>query len=264
MKNKLQTTSRAAAHSLTPKLHPSTTPRLHHSNAPTLQRPNASTGRYALRRGLGSWELNFKGQSAVLKHEKGIMYVAYLLTHPSNGLHALDLASRINSIGGSQVGMAQITDPTTGRTVLLESHSRIQERSLSLDRAAAMRAVLRTQTELEAMLEDHLVIEPIRRRAEEDLKALYDYEQKHCARVTDSAQRAARTVRMAIKRFHRRLAAAVDANGNPHTVFRRFADHLEKYILVPSARFSCRTGGRNSTGLAGCFTYEPPRGITWV
>src|SRR6266404_7953170 len=98
MKNKLQTTARTAAHSINPSIQKSINP----------------PGRYALRRGLGSWELTFKGQSAVLKDEKGIMYVAYLLTHPSNGLHALDLASRINSIGGSQVGMAQITDPTTG------------------------------------------------------------------------------------------------------------------------------------------------------
>src|SRR5947209_1255502 len=100
MKNKLQTTSRAAAHSLTPKLHHSSTPRLHHSDTPI--------PRYALRRGLGTWELTFKGQRAVLKHEKGINYVAYLLTHPSKEpLHALDLASRINSIDGNQVGMAQ-------------------------------------------------------------------------------------------------------------------------------------------------------------
>jgi len=54
------------------------------------------------------------------------------------------------------------------------------------------------------------------------------------------------------------------SDGHPHPVLRLFAGHLEKHLLIPSARFSCRTGGRNSTGLAGCFTYEPPPGVTWT
>jgi len=145
-----------------------------------------------------------------------------------------------------------------------KSHARIQERSPSLDDAAAMRAVLRTQTELEALLEDEDQIEPVKGQAMRDLKALYDYEQTNCPRVTDTAQKAARTVRMAIKRLYRRLATAVDSDGHPHPVLRLFAGHLEKHLLIPSARFSCRTGGRNSTGLAGCFTYEPPPGVIWA
>src|SRR6266404_3845719 len=98
-----------------------------------------------------------------------------------------------------------------------KSHARIQERSPSLDDAAAMRAVLRTQTELEALLEDDDQIEPVKLQAMRDLKALYDYGRINCPRVTDTAQKAVRTVRMAINRFYRRLATAVDSNGKPRS-----------------------------------------------
>jgi hypothetical protein len=35
--------------------------------------------RYALRRGLGFWELTFEGRQAIFKHELGALYVACLL-----------------------------------------------------------------------------------------------------------------------------------------------------------------------------------------
>src|ERR1035437_10044355 len=49
--------------------------------------------RYALRRGLGFWELTFEGQQAIFKHELGALYVACLLLDPPREpIHAVALA----------------------------------------------------------------------------------------------------------------------------------------------------------------------------
>src|SRR6266566_1346912 len=106
----------------------------------TIHRMGGSEPRYALRKHLGYWELTFEGQKAILKHEQGIAYVAYLLLNPPpEPIHALDLATRIAVLSGKKIGIAEITDPNSGRRVLLESQARIQERSPSLDDAISMR-----------------------------------------------------------------------------------------------------------------------------
>ena len=190
--------------------------------------------------------------------------MAYLLLNPPDEpIHALDLVTRIAALDRKNAGLPEIVDPVTGATVSVETLATLQQRSLSLDDAQLMRGVLRSQNELETILEDPKTIEPVRREVERDLEALYRYEEKHCLRTIDAAQKAARTVRMAINRFCDHLAAATDIQGSPHAVLRLFAKHLKDHLLVPSARFP---GGRTRTanGIAGCFTYEPPAGITWA
>jgi hypothetical protein len=55
--------------------------------------------RYALRKGLGCWGLTFDGKSAVLMHEQGIYYVAYLLMNPAEEpIHGLALALKIKAL----------------------------------------------------------------------------------------------------------------------------------------------------------------------
>ena len=73
----------------------------------------------------------------------------------------------------------------------------------------------------------------------------------------NQAQNAADAVRLAIRRLQRHLAGAVETDGEPHLGLRALADHIEKYILIPSAR-------RSASGTPGCFTYEPPPGVRWV
>jgi hypothetical protein len=65
------------------------------------------------------------------------------------------------------------------------------------------------------------------------------------------------------KRFHARLAKAVDAEGRPHPVLQGFARHLREHLLVPSGRGGGHGGARASWSGAGCFTYEPPPGVVW-
>src|SRR4051812_3038387 len=65
-----------------------------------------SCRRFTLRRGLGFWELTFGGEKAVLKDEKGLAYVAYLLLNgPGEAVHALDMVTRIRAANGRHHGL---------------------------------------------------------------------------------------------------------------------------------------------------------------
>jgi hypothetical protein len=241
------------------------TPRVSQARAGSVETAPQKVPQFALRKGLGFWEVIFKGQRGFFKHEQGATYVAYLLLNPpKEPIHALDLCTRLAypKRGGSS-GIAELVDPETGKVVPLEAHARIQERNLGLEDAETMRTVLRTQNQLEAVLEDKLLSDQVRRATERELIALYDYEKEHWRTMRDSAERAADAVGRAIKRFYGHLASALDASGGPHGVLRAFAEHIRRHLLVPSGRCCARGGPRRGDGLAGCFTYEAPEGIVW-
>jgi hypothetical protein len=220
--------------------------------------------RYSLRKGLGTWDLTFDSQEAGLKHEKGIFYVDWLLYHPpEHPLHALDLITKIPDMYRKQLGLPQIANPATGQAIQLDSDARIQERSLALDDADTMRALLRRERELEAIL-DSDESEPVKAEALRELEELAEFQRQHGRQSQDSAHRAVRSVRMAITRFHQHLLAATDAEGKPHQILRPFAHHLEKHLLIPSARYRASAGAHAPGPLAGCFTYDPPPGISWA
>jgi hypothetical protein len=236
--------------------------------APASQTSNSDLlppARYALRKGLGCWELTFDWQHEILRHEQGLALVAYLLLNPpEEPIHALDLAVRVAPVTSKGACISEIVDPETGQMVYLEKHARIQERSLALDEALTMRAVIRQQNDLEALLERKDTFAPVREEAESELKALYNYETERSERARDSAQRAVRAVRMALKRFHKRLRDARDGEGRPVPVLRAFAEHLQRFLLIPSAMCSLAMGLRTHSGFPGCFTYEPPHGVRWT
>src|SRR2546421_12305896 len=92
-----------------------------------------SPPRYALRHSRGFWKLTFNGQEAHFKHERGILYVAYLLNNPpSQPIHALDLAARIPALSPRRLGITELVDPATGEPLCLERHARLHEHSLTL------------------------------------------------------------------------------------------------------------------------------------
>jgi len=219
--------------------------------------------RYCLRKDLGFWRLRFRGREAVFKHEKGASYVAYLLVNaPEEPIHALDLAARLSVPDRKNPGIAELVDPATGRVVPLPSDARIEERGLALEDAQTMREVLRTEEQLEALLEDEDQVEPVRREAERELIALYDYETKHTRTIRDNAQKATDAVGRAISRLQGHLAEAVGASGEPNLVLRSFAEHLRERLLLPSGRGGKPGGGRR-TRMRGCFIYLPPAGVAW-
>jgi hypothetical protein len=221
--------------------------------------------RYAIRKGFGFWDLTFDHTDTVAKHEKGVFYFAHLLTNPpEHPIHALDLIAQIPEMYRKQLGIQRITDPASGKLASLGSSARLQERSLVLDDAETMRALLRKEKELESILDDENESEPVKAEALRELEQITDYQKQHGGRTKDGAQRAAQTVRQAMTRFYHHLLASVDKNGNPHPVLCPFALYLQNYILIPSARYSGHGGPYARDGMAGRFTYEPPPGHHWV
>jgi hypothetical protein len=218
-----------------------------------------------LRRDLGFWQLTFEGQFAVIKHERGILFVAYLLLNPPpHPIHAIDLIAKIPELYRQQLGLTEIVDPATGLPVQLEADARLQERSLALDDAELARALLKEEKKLYALLDDPEEIEPVKAEALRRLEELAEFQKHHARRSVDTAQRLARTTRQAISRLHVQLAAATDMHGNPHPVLHPFAEHINKYILIPSARYAAPGPRTARSGLAGCFSYEPPPGAVWA
>ena len=200
-----------------------------------------------------------------MRHEQGLFYVAYLLTHPpQEPLHGLAVALRALSLyDPRQLGAGESPSALTqGATPSVDAP--IQQRSLGFEHANEAWAVRRKQLELEAILDDEDQIEPVRAEVQRELMEIYDYQKHNKAKTRDAAQRAVRAVRMAIRRVHRHLATTVDAAGRPHPVLRPFAEHLEKHLLIPSARYSDHVRTYLRAGLAGCFTYEPPPGVIWA
>jgi hypothetical protein len=120
------------------------------------------------------------------------------------------------------------------------------------------------QRALETVLDDELAIKPVKAEARWEREEILEFLRKNSWRTRDNAGRCVRAVAVAIKRFHARLAKAVDAEGRPHPVLQGFARHLREHLLIPSGRGGGHGGARASWSGAGCFTYEPPTGVVWT
>jgi hypothetical protein len=203
---------------------------------------------YALRRGLGFWELTFAGRQAVFKHELGALYVAcLLLDSPREPIHAVALALKASDLTGQAAEPDEV----------------VQQRSLGLDDAAAVRALWRRQRALERVLGDDEEIDPVKAEALRELEEVTEFLRKNPWRSRGGAERCVRAITAAIKRLHVRLAAAADAEGQPHPVLRAFGRHLHEHLLLPSGRGGGYARGRPAATYPGCFTYEPPPGVVW-
>jgi hypothetical protein len=218
------------------------------TNPPISDRSHPDGSQYALRRGLGFWEVVFEGWHATFKHEPRASYVAWLLLHPPRKpIHALVLALEARTLSGQTPGAAEI----------------VQQRYLGLDEAEAVRNLRRRERELEAVLDDDEEIEPVKAEALRELEAIAAFMRKHPWRSRDCVQKCARAVGLAIRCLHARLAGALDTNGKPHLVLQAFARHLNEHLLIPSDGGGIPGRFRVGAALPGWFTYEPPQGVVW-
>jgi hypothetical protein len=203
---------------------------------------------YALRWGLGTWEVTFAGWRDSFADQQGADYVAWLLLHPPpEPIHAVALALEATRTPGYTPGAADV----------------IQQRSLGLDDAEAVRDLRRKVRQLEAVLADVLESEPVKAEARRERDEILEWLRKNPWRSQDCAQKCVRAVSKAITRLQSHLARGVDAEGNVHPVLQAFAEHLRQHLLVPSGRGGGQGGARLASALAGCFTYEPPPGVVW-
>ncbi len=202
---------------------------------------------YALRRGLGTWEVTYEGRRDSFRDEQGAEYVVWLLLHPpSKPVHAVTLALEAR--------------PVPDGTPWAEG---IQQRSLGLDDAETIRRLRREARRLEAVLEDELESEPVKAEARQQREDILEFLRKNPWRSRDCAQKCVRAVTMAIKRLCGNLARAVDAEGKPHPILQAFARHLLEHLVIPSGRGGGHGGARAVSAANGCFTYEPPPGVVW-
>ena len=172
--------------------------------------------------------------------------------------------AKIPEIYRAQLGLAPLVDPSTGKQVDLASHARIQERSLALDDAQAMRTLHKKEKELEAILDSEDATEPEKAEALRDLEQIAEFQKHHARRTKDGSQRAVAAVRKAIIRFHQRLLTGSAPAGAAHQAFQAVATHIEKYLLTPSAGYRGPSGTRARGPFAGCFTYQPPQAVHWL
>ncbi len=160
-------------------------------------------------------------------------------------------------------GETEIVNPSTGETMILACDAIFEQRNFALDDADSIRPLRRKQLELEAILDNEHASEPVKAEVQRELAEIYAWQKRKEAVIRDDAQKAVRTVRMAIHRFHGHLENALDPRGNPHPVLRPFAAYLKECLLIPTARY-CKPGGATTSArVAGRFTYEPPSGVKW-
>jgi len=233
----------------------------HSGTARSSQLPAGSD--YALRKGMGVWELTFGGQTAMLKHSKGILYVHYLLYHSvHNPIQAVDLVSRIGGLHGEQQE-ATAVDHFTEKTVAVERGSALQQLAKGIDSDESSRRIVHRLNELSTVLDDPDASELERKEAEGERAEILCFLREHGKEFEDQAQRTVRAVRRAVTRFQEHLSKATDSNGNPDSVLRRFAEHIDDCLLRPSSRHRRRGRNQPSDSGAGKFTYEPPDHIVW-
>jgi len=129
----------------------------------TINHRQREAHQHTLRRSLGFWELTFEDRQAIFKHEQGAQYVACLLLDPPREpIHAVALALKVREMSGKPAGPGEV----------------VQQRSLGLDDAAAVRALWRRQRALEAVLEDEQESEPVKAEALRELEEVTEFLRK--------------------------------------------------------------------------------------
>jgi hypothetical protein len=211
-----------------------------------------------------NWELVFEGETTHLKNELGLYYVAYLLSHPyEEPMHPVNLQVKArDDMYEGQRCETTYTDPDTGKTLALPKDAELQQLSLRIEEAESAYRLFQKQLELEALVDSDDATEPVKAEAYRQLEDIYRYQRQSAGRTRDLAQKTSQAVTKAIKRFCQKLSVAVNSDGSPNQLLRRFAEHLKLHLLIPSGRLT--NGGRTRNGTTrGCFTYHPGNGVAW-
>lgn len=229
--------------------------------------PSARRG-YALRKHSGIWHVVLAGRTAFILDDRAMQLVAYLLLNPpKEPVHAVPLENRVWGGDGSEGAAPEEAAQGNGEGDAAEP---VVEGSAS-DRQACGAQLNKGENtllkkrfrELLEIVDDATLPGAERDAAQMELDELHQALDGTAARTIDSAAKTAERVRKLIKRLHTKLASATDEYNRPHPVLREFAEHLNRYLIIPSSRFAKGKGSRNRAGVAGTFIYEPPAGVVW-
>jgi hypothetical protein len=225
-------------------------------------RTKASPARYALKPGLGAWHLTFAGYATVVKEQAALHYLSYLFTHSDElPIHGLDLLLRTQPYCKSdQAAECVVTENGAHR---LSMDARLVQSSFFGENCERVGRMYRKKRELEAVLEDEDETEPARAEALRELEGVEVYLKAQTGTGQSAAEKAVRAVRRSLNRFYDLSINSVKPDRQPNAVLRAFAEHVEMFVLIPSARYSSFRARHARHGKAGCFTYEPPAGVKW-
>ncbi len=220
--------------------------------------------RYALHRDGDLWYLTFDGGQAVLKHEHGICYVAEMLSHPGERLKKLNLAAKFSSPKAEARGTIEVYDPAIGTYDTPASAEPVHEATLAADDNEARKAYKERARELKDTLDDPTETEGAKQAAREELQEIFAHLSKDSRQVRDSTKGAGDAVGKAIKRLLDNLFEPGRSAASPPSVRREFAEHLQRYLLIPSRRYAAPRARKARGDLTGCLLYDPPAGISWA
>jgi hypothetical protein len=220
--------------------------------------------RYALHRDGDLWYLTLGRGQAVLKHEQGICCVAEVLGHPGEPLKKLNLAAKFSSPKAKARVSIEVYNPATGSCDPPASAEPVHQVSLAADNNEARRAYQERARELKDTIDDPTETEGAKEAAREELQDIIDHLSKDSRQVRDSTKGAGDAVGKAIKRLLDSLSKPGGSAASPQSVRREFAEHLQRYLIIPSRRYAA-PGARKARGdLTGCLLYEPPPGVFWT
>ncbi len=203
--------------------------------------PVAAVNGNLLRKEHRGWQLVFQGETRFLADEKGLHYTAYLLKNPPpDPIHASELAAKA-------MGDAVIEG----------------QRNLSADDKDTLAAMKKSRQEFQAVLDDDEATDVEKNEATSELAKIDAWAKKHARGTEASEQKQARAIRAAIRRLVDGLAQAEYDKGVPDDVLQAFGQHLERYLVKPSSVGNTSRKARVQSGMAGKFTYLPPKGAKW-
>ncbi len=226
--------------------------------------PPSEQPRYALQREGDLWHLTFEGREALLKHEQGIYYVAEMLGQPGEPVKKLNLAAKYSSPKSRRRGSIEVYDPATGKYDTPASVEPVHEAALATDDNAARRACQNRARELMETINDPTETERAKEEAREELEEITAHLSKESRPFRDPTKVAGDAVRNAIDRFLQTLLAPGGSTASAESVRRDFAEHLQRYLIIPSRRYAAPRARQARGDLAGCLLYDPPPGILWA
>ena len=226
--------------------------------------PPSEQLRYALRRDGDLWHLAFEGGEAVLKHEQGLCYVAEMFSRPGERVKKLNLAAKYSSPKSQRRGSIEVYDPVTGKYDTPASTEAVHEAALAADDEEARRAYKHRGRELIDTINDPTETERAKEEAREELEEITAHLTKDSRQLRDSTKAAADAIRSAIKKLLRNLSVPGGSAASSYAVRRAFAEHIQRYLIIPSRRYAAPAARKARGDLTGCLLYEPPAGTSWA